>query len=153
MLCSKPFFVVWCGPAARLAAVAGFGLSCAVLAGSAQSEGGQSQDVVPIAENVGPTNPQVVEIVQRAPGFLVARDAMPVDWSVSDGIIVDEPQFRVYFSDWNFDPETPENGFTYVPDETAERIVWSKPGEDESPLPGAGETAPLKNEATEGNKE
>jgi hypothetical protein len=36
------------------------------------------------------------------------------------------PQYRVFFSNWEFDPEIPEGLFTYVPDDTAERMVWPK---------------------------
>lgn len=36
------------------------------------------------------------------------------------------PQYRAYFSNWNFEPEVPDGVFTYVPDETAEQMTWPK---------------------------
>ncbi len=36
------------------------------------------------------------------------------------------PQYRVFFSNWNFDPEIEEGAFTFVPDEDAERMSWPK---------------------------
>lgn len=36
------------------------------------------------------------------------------------------PQFRAYFSDWNFSPEIAQDAFTYIPDETAERMTGQK---------------------------
>ena len=36
------------------------------------------------------------------------------------------PQYRVYFSDRNFAPEISGGAFTYIPDETSERMVGPK---------------------------
>ncbi len=36
------------------------------------------------------------------------------------------PQYRIYFSDWDFAPEIPPGSFTYLPDETAGRMSWPK---------------------------
>lgn len=36
------------------------------------------------------------------------------------------PQYRVFFSNWDFNPAISETAFTYVPDDTAERMVWPK---------------------------
>lgn len=36
------------------------------------------------------------------------------------------PQFRAYFTDWDFAPEIAEGSFTFVPSETSERMVWPK---------------------------
>ena len=36
------------------------------------------------------------------------------------------PQYRVYFSDWNFAPEIAEGAFTFTPDEDARRMAWPK---------------------------
>ena len=36
------------------------------------------------------------------------------------------PQYRAYFSDWNFAPEIPEGAFTYIPDDTVDRMAWPK---------------------------
>lgn len=36
------------------------------------------------------------------------------------------PQYRAYFTDWNFDPEFDEDMFTYYPNEDAVRLVWPK---------------------------
>lgn len=55
------------------------------------------------------------------------------------------PQYRVFFSDWNFSPEIEDGAFTYVPDEDAEPMSWPKTGEFVRPkdtLPGV-ETAPV----------
>jgi hypothetical protein len=37
------------------------------------------------------------------------------------------PQYRAYFSNWNFDPEIPDDAFSFVPDEEADRMAWPKP--------------------------
>lgn len=37
------------------------------------------------------------------------------------------PQYRAYFTNWNFDPEIPEDVFTYVPDADADLMAWPKP--------------------------
>ena len=37
------------------------------------------------------------------------------------------PQYRAYFTNWNFDPEIPEGVFTYVPDADADLMAWPKP--------------------------
>lgn len=39
------------------------------------------------------------------------------------------PQYRVFFSDWNFSPEVEDEMFTYIPDEDAEQLIWPKTGE------------------------
>lgn len=39
------------------------------------------------------------------------------------------PQFRAYFTNWDFEPNVPDGVFTYVPDETAEQMTWPKLGE------------------------
>lgn len=39
------------------------------------------------------------------------------------------PQYRAYFSNWDFDPDIAEGAFTFVPDENAERMAWPKPGD------------------------
>ncbi|MGR3637902.1 MAG: DUF2092 domain-containing protein [Shimia sp.] len=36
------------------------------------------------------------------------------------------PQYRVYFSDWEFAPNITEDSFTYYPDDDADRLVWPK---------------------------
>ncbi|SFL49467.1 DUF2092 domain-containing protein [Shimia aestuarii] len=36
------------------------------------------------------------------------------------------PQFRAYFSDWDFDPELSEDAFSFVADDDATRLVWPK---------------------------
>lgn len=36
------------------------------------------------------------------------------------------PQYRAYFTDWNFSPELPEDLFTYIPDAEADRMTWPK---------------------------
>ena len=37
------------------------------------------------------------------------------------------PQYRAYFTNWDFDPEIQEGVFTYVPDEHADLMAWPKP--------------------------
>jgi len=37
------------------------------------------------------------------------------------------PQYRAYFTNWDFDPDIPDGVFTYVPDEEAELMTWPKP--------------------------
>lgn len=39
------------------------------------------------------------------------------------------PQYRAYFSNWDFAPQIDPAEFTYVPDETAERMAWPKVAE------------------------
>lgn len=39
------------------------------------------------------------------------------------------PQYRAYFSNWNFNPEIAEGAFSFVPDENSERMAWPKPGD------------------------
>ena len=36
------------------------------------------------------------------------------------------PQYRAYFTDWNFAPEIVEGAFTHVPGENSERMSWPK---------------------------
>lgn len=36
------------------------------------------------------------------------------------------PQYRIYFTDWDFSPEVAPGSFTYVPDEDAVRMSWPK---------------------------
>lgn len=36
------------------------------------------------------------------------------------------PQYRAYFTGWNFAPEVPEGTFTYVPGADSERMSWPK---------------------------
>lgn len=36
------------------------------------------------------------------------------------------PQYRAYFTDWDFEPEIAEGSFTYVPGENSERMSWPK---------------------------
>lgn len=38
------------------------------------------------------------------------------------------PQYRAYFSNWNFEPEVTEDAFTFVPDEGMDRMVWPRIG-------------------------
>lgn len=38
------------------------------------------------------------------------------------------PQYRAYFTGWDFEPEIPEGAFTFVPDEDAVRMVWPRVG-------------------------
>ncbi|AZV78056.1 DUF2092 domain-containing protein [Parasedimentitalea marina] len=45
------------------------------------------------------------------------------------------PQYRAYFTNWNFAPDVPEGVFTFVPDEDADLMAWPKP-EDVSILGG-----------------
>lgn len=37
------------------------------------------------------------------------------------------PQFRAYFTDWDFDPQVAPDSFTFQPDDTAERMTWPSP--------------------------
>ena len=37
------------------------------------------------------------------------------------------PQYRAYFTNWDFNPEIPDGVFTYVPDEHADLMAWPKP--------------------------
>lgn len=37
------------------------------------------------------------------------------------------PQYRAYFTNWDFDPDIPDGVFTYVPDEGADQMAWPKP--------------------------
>ena len=37
------------------------------------------------------------------------------------------PQYRAYFTNWNFDPEIPIGVFTFVPNEEADVMAWPKP--------------------------
>ena len=36
------------------------------------------------------------------------------------------PQYRVYFTDWDFAPEIAEGAFVFSPDEDSERMTWPK---------------------------
>ncbi|WP_299350537.1 DUF2092 domain-containing protein [uncultured Shimia sp.] len=36
------------------------------------------------------------------------------------------PQYRAYFTDWNFSPEIAEGAFTYVPGEDSEQMIWPR---------------------------
>lgn len=36
------------------------------------------------------------------------------------------PQYRAYFTDWQFDPEIAEGSFTFIPGENSERMSWPK---------------------------
>lgn len=37
------------------------------------------------------------------------------------------PQYRAYFTNWNFDPDIPEGVFTFSPEDDAELMTWPKP--------------------------
>ena len=37
------------------------------------------------------------------------------------------PQYRAYFSNWNFEPEIPPGAFSYESDDEAELMAWPKP--------------------------
>lgn len=75
------------------------------------------------------TDPEQPELV-----MLVGTDPYTQGW----------PQYRVFFSDWNFSPEIEEGVFTYLPDEDAEQMSWPKTGEFVRPAdtPQGDETAP-----------
>ena len=53
---------------------------------------------------------------QPVPLMLVGTEPYKQGW----------PQFRAYFSEWNFAPEYDVEQFTFVPDEDATRLVWPK---------------------------
>ncbi|KPA21006.1 hypothetical protein shim_29220 [Shimia sp. SK013] len=40
------------------------------------------------------------------------------------------PQYRAYFSDWDFAPEIAEDSFTFYPDDEDDRLVWPKRNSD-----------------------
>lgn len=44
------------------------------------------------------------------------------------------PQFRAYFTDWNFDPEIGDDAFTFVPGEDSSRLSWPRPRTEVIPL-------------------
>ncbi|MGR3713313.1 MAG: DUF2092 domain-containing protein [Shimia sp.] len=54
--------------------------------------------------------------VNPVPIMLVGTDPYSQGW----------PQFRGYFSDWDFAPELDEDSFTFYPDDEADRLVWPK---------------------------
>ncbi|KAE9628653.1 DUF2092 domain-containing protein [Parasedimentitalea maritima] len=39
------------------------------------------------------------------------------------------PQYRAYFTNWDFDPDFPDSVFTYVPDDEAEQMAWPQPAD------------------------
>ncbi|MCA0872401.1 DUF2092 domain-containing protein [Seohaeicola saemankumensis] len=50
------------------------------------------------------------------------------------------PQFRAYFTRWDFEPEVTPGVFDFVPDEAAERMTWPRPvSETGDTTDGAGE--------------
>lgn len=57
------------------------------------------------------TDPEKPELL-----MLVGTDPYTQGW----------PQYRVYFSDWNYAPEIGEGVFTYIPDADAEQMNWPK---------------------------
>ncbi|WP_146345622.1 DUF2092 domain-containing protein [Phaeobacter marinintestinus] len=58
------------------------------------------------------TDPEAPELV-----MLVGTNPYEQGW----------PQYRAYFSNWDFDPQINEDSFVFTPDETTERMVWPKP--------------------------
>jgi len=50
------------------------------------------------------------------------------------------PQYRAFFTGWDFSPEIAEGAFTFVPDETTERMSWPKVagGGDPADTPSSG---------------
>lgn len=67
-------------------------------------------------------NPEIV--------MLVGTDPYTQGW----------PQYRAFFSGWDFSPEVSDGAFTFVPDETTERMSWPKVagGDDPAVPPSTG---------------
>lgn len=57
------------------------------------------------------------------------------------------PQYRAYFTEWNFSPEIADGAFTFTPDAEAERMTWPKTSGEVSELRGrpdySNESAPI----------